>query len=73
MNDITTCTLSGTDYTCTTPENFYTMGEMFICLLLLILILLKMVELVRDGIFTIPITRKFTGVNSQEGKEEYKL
>jgi len=72
MESTSTCIVA-TSTNCTISQNYFTSGEMFISLLLLILILLKIIELVSQGIFSIPITKKFTGVNTIEGKEEYDI
>ena len=52
---------------------FFSAGEMFISLMLLIGLILAIITMVRRGIFSVPVKRKFQGVNQWEGKEEYEL
>jgi len=73
MESTSTCIAVGTSTDCTISQSYFTSGEMFMSLLLLILIVLKIFEIVRQGIFTIKQKRKFTGNNSQMGKEEYDI
>lgn len=73
MESTSTCVSVGTSTDCTISQAYFTSGEMFISLLLLILIILKMFEIVRGGIFTIQQKRIFTGNNSQMGKEHYDI
>jgi hypothetical protein len=69
-----TCTnnVTGTDNVCTTPS-FFSGGEMFISLLLLIGLILAIIVIIKNGIFSVDVHRKFLGNNSQEGKENYKI
>lgn len=67
-----TCTNIDGGFTCTTPS-FFSGGEMFISLLLLIGLVLAIIALLRKGIFSVSVHRKYQGVNQWEGKEEYKI
>ena len=83
-----TCTNNptNTDNTCTIPFSsiysgnvasfntpFFSSGEMFISLLLLIGLILAIITMVRKGIFSIKVHKKYLGVNQMEGKEIYKM
>ena len=71
-NIVTTCVLSDTTYTCTTPA-YFTGGEMFISFLLLIGLVLAIIAILRKGIFSIQVHREYLGVNQWEGKEKFKI
>ena len=51
----------------------FSSGDMMICILLLVLIIIKLVELLRTGLSSVKIIREFQGNNSQDGKEFYKI
>jgi len=67
-----TCLNNSEGFTCTTPSIF-SGGEMFISLLLLIGLVFALIALLRKGIFSVSVHKEFTGVNSMEGKEHYKI
>lgn len=52
---------------------FFSAGEFFIGLELLILIVLGIIILTARGIFSVGLFKKYLGVNQQEGKEIYKI
>ena len=66
------CTTTGANMTCTTPS-FFSGGEMFISLLLLIFLVIEIIKLVTKAVFYVDIHKKYLGVNQLEGKEVYKL
>lgn len=51
----------------------FSLGEMFISLLLLIFLILAIITMIRGAIFAVSVHRKFLGNNSRDGKEFYKL
>ena len=67
-----TCLNDTGGFTCTTPS-FFSGGEMFISLLLLIGLILGIIALLRRGIFSVSVHKKYQGVNQMEGKETYKI
>ena len=81
-----TCTTNDTGQVCTIPMSdiwsgnvasfntpFYSAGEMFISLCLVILIVLSLISLVSKAIFSVKVHKKYLGVNQKEGKEIYKI
>ena len=80
MENITiNCITGETGQICTIPATdpvitpFFSSGEVLICLFLFVLILLKFVELLKSGIGSVKVVREFTGNNSPDGKETYKI
>lgn len=69
-----TCTnnVIGTDNTCTTSA-WFSGGEMFIALCLVVLILIAIIQAVAQAIFAVKVHKKYLGVNQIEGKEIYKI
>jgi len=71
------CTLSLADLwngnvaTFNTP--FFSAGDMFISLLLVIGLILAIITMVRLGVFSVKVHKKYLGVNQMEGKEEYEI
>lgn len=68
----TTCINTDTGFTCNTPA-FFSGGDMFISLCLVILILISIISLVEKAIFSISVHKKYLGVTEIEGKEIYKI
>jgi hypothetical protein len=62
----------GTDNTCTT-SSWFSGGEFFISLCLVIGILIAIINMTIQSVFAVKIHKKFLGVNSIEGKEIYKI
>lgn len=52
---------------------FFTSGDIMISVLLLLLFVLELVKLLRGGIKSVSVTRKYQGNNSPDGKEFYKI
>lgn len=72
-NILTTCIHETAGiYNCTTPA-YFTGGEMFISFLLLIGLVLAIIALLRKGIFSVSVHKKYLGVNQMEGKENYEI
>jgi hypothetical protein len=85
-NIVYTCETSGTTQTCTIPlDNFYngnvatfatpffSAGDLFISLELLVLIIFGIIQFMARGVLSVKTHKKYTGVNQPEGKEEYKI
>lgn len=74
---LTTCIMpfsqiyNGNVNTFNTP--FFSAGEMFISLLLLIGLILSLIVIIKKGIFSVSVHKEYTGVNQMEGKEHYKI
>ena len=66
------CVNNSTGFTCTTPS-FFSGGEMFIALLLLIGLIIAIIQIVIKNVSSVRVHREFLGVNSPEGKEKYKI
>lgn len=66
------CVLTGSDYVCTT-NSWFSGGEMFISLCLVIGIVLAIIAMAKSGMFSVWVHRKFQGVNQLEGKEDFKI
>lgn len=67
-----TCTDVSGGFTCTTPAIF-SGGEMFISLMLFIGLILAIISMLRAGVFSVSVNKKYLGVNQIEGKEIYKI
>ena len=69
-----TCADNSGGFTCTTPS-FFSGGDMFISLCLVILILLGIIDLISRAIFSVSVHKKFIGryKDGVEGAEVYKL
>jgi len=85
-NIIYTCVTAGDTQTCTIPlSNFYngnvatfntpffSAGELFIGIELLVLIIFGIIAFISKGVFSVKVHKEYTGVNQPEGKEHYKL
>lgn len=85
-NIIYTCETSGTTQTCTIPlSNFYngnvatfntpffSSGDLFISLELFVLIIFAIITFISKGVFSVKVHKEYTGVNTPEGKEHYKI
>lgn len=65
--------------TCTIPASdpiitpFLSSGDILCGIFLFIIILLKLVELLKNGIFSVKVVKEYTGNNSPDGKEHYKI
>ena len=66
------CENTETGFLCTTPSIF-SGGDMFISLLLLVGLILGIIALVKQGIFSVSVHKEYQGVNQMEGKEKYKI
>lgn len=80
MQDISIqCENTGSGQTCLIPASdpfftpFFSSGDIMISILLFILIVIELIKLLRAGISTVSIIRKYQGNNSPDGKEFYKL
>ena len=69
-----TCSNTANGFTCTTPS-FFSGGDMFISLCLVILIVLAIISMVAKAIFTISVHKQFIGRfdDGKEGAEIYKI
>lgn len=68
----TTCLNNSDGFTCTTPA-YFSGGDMFISLLLLIGLVLGIIAILKKSIFSVNVHKEYTGVNQIEGKEHYKI
>ena len=80
MNDTNiNCITNDTGQVCTIPASdpiitpFFSSGEVMICFLLLIIIVLFLISFLRKSIKSIPVTTMYMGNNSQNGKKIYKI
>ncbi len=80
------CVTVGDTQTCTIPlSNFYngnvssfstpffSSGDMFIALELLVIIIFFIIFFLYKSIFSVKVHKNYMGVNQQEGKEFYKI
>ena len=69
-----TCLTNADGFNCTTPS-FFSGGEMFIGLELLILIIFSIISMVAVAIFSVKVHKKFIGRydDGKEGAEIYDL
>jgi hypothetical protein len=73
------CINTGDNMNCLIPASdpfftpFFSSGDIMISILLFIIIVLSLVKLLRGGLNSVNIKRKFTGNNSPDGKEDYTL
>ena len=52
---------------------FFSSGDMMIAVMLFIIIFLMLINLLKSGIGSVSVIRKYQGNNSPDGKEFYKL
>ena len=80
------CTTTGDTQNCTIPlSNFYngnvatfatpffSAGDLFISLELLVIIIFAIIHFVGRGVLSVKTHKEYTGVNQPEGKENYKI
>lgn len=75
QNVITTCETIGSTTTCTVDysDGFFTSGDLFISLELFIIIVLGLTLVLTSSMRRIPVTKKYVGNNSTDGKEIYEI
>ena len=67
-----TCENNTNGFVCTTPAIF-SGGEMFISIMLMLIFLLGLMAMIKSHIFAVSIHKEYTGNNTQEGKEHFKI
>ena len=67
-----TCENNTGGFICTTNSTF-SGGEMFISLMLILIFILGLMAMIKSHIFAVSVHKEYTGNNTQEGKEHFKL
>ena len=76
---IINCENIGDNMNCLIPASdpfftpFFSSGDIMISVLLLILIVIELIKLLRGGLNSVSVIRKYQGNNSPDGKEFYEL
>ena len=73
------CETTETGQNCSYDNNIpmingmFSSGEMIISLFLFILIIFEIIKFIIKGVGSVSVVREYTGNNSPDGKEQYKI